>query len=94
MKATFAKDRFRPGSYNARIEMKAPEDDKREWPVEDEVVEVTRKDTTTVKVKVGKVLWAGPDGEKPGVEVAIYAIKESLDDKRGRAPPGTFKRND
>lgn len=84
MKATFATDKHRPGSYLARVEVTPDES----WPLPDETIKLTRKDGSTADVVLGKVVWSGPDGEKPGIEVALFTIAKSLDDGRSRLPPG------
>ena len=83
MKVTFAADKRRPGSYLARVEVEPKE----AWPDIGSAIEVTRKDGSKARVELGDVVWSGPDGEKPGIEVALYLIARSLDEKQRRAPP-------
>ncbi len=84
MRATFAADKRRPGAYLARVEVTGEEP----WPDLESELELTRKDGTTARVLLGdRVVWSGPDGEREGVEVALYTIAKSLDSPVGRAPP-------
>lgn len=84
MRATFAADKKRPGSYLARVELTDAEP---EWPEIGGECVLTRKDGSTSRVILGSPVWSGPDGEKAGVEVTLYRIERSLDEEKRRQPP-------
>lgn len=86
LKNTFAKDKLRPGTYLARVELLAA-DVKAAWPLEGDEVVLTRKDGSTETVTIGgKCVWSGPDDERTGVEVALFTIAKSA--SKRRLPPG------
>jgi hypothetical protein len=85
MKCTFSADKRKPGSYLARVEVSGDEP----WPDFGSEVTLTRMDGSLARIILGsKCVWSGPDGEKPGVEVALFTIERSLDEPKGRKSPG------
>lgn len=85
VKNTFAADKQKPGSYLARIEVSGD----MPWPDYGSEVTLVRKDGSEARVVLGsRCVWSGPDSEKEGVEVALFTIERSLDEKTGRRAPG------
>lgn len=86
MEATFAADKRRPGSWLTRVAVT----DSENYPAEGDVVTVKRRDGSTCKATIGRCVWCGPDGEREGVDVALYMTEHATDPEGGaakRAPP-------